>query len=52
MGKRKLKYPYLVISHQKHYFDKHQSDYTHRYTEVEIKNVLEFLINNIFVVGD
>ena len=50
-GKRK--YSYLVISHSKTYFVKHHSDSTHKYSEVEIKNMLEFLIDNIFVVfGD
>jgi hypothetical protein len=47
-GKRK--YSYLVISHQKHYFVKYHSDSTHKYSEVEIKKMLEFLINNIYVV--
>jgi hypothetical protein len=37
-----------VISHQKHY-----SDSRHKYSEVEIKKMLEFPIDNIFVVvGD
>jgi hypothetical protein len=34
-GKRK--YAYLVTNHQKHYFVKHHSDSTHKYSEVEIK---------------
>jgi hypothetical protein len=41
-GKRK--YSNLVISYQKHYFDS-----THKFSEVEIKKRLEFLIDNIFV---
>jgi hypothetical protein len=41
---------YLVISHQKHYFVKYHSDPTHKYSEVEIKKMLEFLIDNIYVV--
>ena len=47
-GKRK--YSYFVISHQKHYFVKYHSDSTHKYSEVEIKKMLEFLIDNIYVV--
>jgi hypothetical protein len=47
-GKRK--YAYLVISHQNHYFVKHHSDSIHKYSEVEIKKMLEFLIDNIYVV--
>jgi hypothetical protein len=43
-------YSYLVISHQKQYFVKYHSDSTHKYFEVEIKKILEFLIDNIFVV--
>ena len=46
----KRKYAYLVISHQKHYFVKHHSDSMHKYSEVEIKKMLEFLIDNIYVV--
>jgi hypothetical protein len=48
-GKRK--YSYLVMSHQKYYFVKYNSDSTHKHSEVEIKKMLEFLIDNIFVVG-
>jgi hypothetical protein len=47
-GKRK--YSYLVISQQKHYFVKYHSDSTHKYSEVKIKKMLEFLIDNIHVV--
>jgi hypothetical protein len=39
-----------VISHQKHYFLKYHSDSTHKYSEVEINKMLEFLIDNIYVV--
>jgi len=50
-GKRK--YKYLVIGHRINYFVVHHSDFTHKYSEVDIKNMLEFLIDNIFVVfGD
>jgi hypothetical protein len=37
-----------VISHQKHYFVKYHSDSTHKYSEIE--KMLEFLIDNIYVV--
>jgi hypothetical protein len=40
-----------VISHQKQYFVKSHSDSTHKYSEVEIKKMLEFVIDNVFVVG-
>jgi hypothetical protein len=40
-----------VISHQKHDFVKYHSDYTHRYSEVETKKMLKFLINNILAVA-
>jgi hypothetical protein len=43
-------YSYLVISHQKHYFVKYHSDFKHKYSEVEIKNMLEFLTDDIYVV--
>jgi hypothetical protein len=39
-----------VINDQKHYFVKHHSDSTHKYSEIEIKKMLEFLIDNIYVV--
>jgi hypothetical protein len=45
-----MKYAYIVISHQKRYFVKHHSDSTHKYSEVEIKKMLGFLIDNIYVV--
>jgi hypothetical protein len=48
MGKGNIEY--LVISHQKHYFVKRHSDSTHKYSEVEIKKMLGFLIDNIYVV--
>ena len=47
-GKRK--YSYIVISHSRNYFVKHHSDSTHKYFEVDIKAMLEFLIDNIFVM--
>jgi hypothetical protein len=39
-----------VFSHQKQYFVKYHSDSMRRYSEVEIKKMLKFLIDNIFVV--
>jgi hypothetical protein len=39
-----------VISHQKHYFDKYHSDSTHKHSEVQIKKMLEFFIDNIYIV--
>jgi hypothetical protein len=45
-GKRR----YLYLDHQKHYFVKYHSDSAHKYSEVEMKKMLEFLIDNIFVV--
>jgi hypothetical protein len=42
-GKRK--HSYQVLSHQKQCFVKYHSDSTHKYTEVEIKKMLEFLID-------
>ena len=47
-GKRK--YSYLVVNHSRTYFVIHDSDSTHKYSEVDIKEMLGFLIDNIFVV--
>jgi hypothetical protein len=41
---------YLVISYQKHYFVTYHSDSKHKYSEVEIEKMLEFLIDNTYVV--
>ena len=50
-GTRKFKY--IVIGHHDSYFVKHHTDSSHKYTEVEVKGMLEFLIDNIFVMfGD
>merc|ERR1712148_15503 len=50
-GTRKFKY--LVIGHCDTYFVQHHSDSTQKYTDVDINNMLEFLIDNIFVMfGD
>jgi hypothetical protein len=40
-----------VISHQKHYFVKYHSASMPKYSEIEIQKMLEFLIDNIFVVA-
>jgi hypothetical protein len=39
-----------MICHQKDYFVKYHSNSTHTYSEVEIKKMLEFLIDNFYVV--
>jgi hypothetical protein len=46
----KSKYLYPVINYQKHCFVEYHSDSTHKYSEIEIKKMLEFLIDNIYVV--
>jgi hypothetical protein len=46
-GKRK--YSYLFVNHSRTYFVIHDSDSTHKYSEVHINEMLGFLINNIFV---
>ena len=46
-GKRR--YQYIVIKHNNAYFVKEHSDATQKYTEVDIINMLNFLIDNIFV---
>jgi hypothetical protein len=46
----KRKYSYLVVNYLRTYFVIHDSDSTHKYSEVDIKEMLGFLINNIFVV--
>jgi hypothetical protein len=43
------KYSCLVIGHQKHFVNYH-FDSTRKYSVVEIKEMFEFLIDNIFVV--
>ena len=49
-GKRK--YSYLVVNHSRTYFVIHDSDSTHKYmySEDDIKEMLGFLIDNIFIV--
>jgi hypothetical protein len=46
-GKRK--YSYLVVKHSHSYFVIHVSDSMHKYSEVDIKEMLGFLVDNIFV---
>jgi hypothetical protein len=46
----KGKYSYLVVNHSRTYFVIHDSDSMHKYSEVDIKEMLGFLINNIFVI--
>ena len=47
------KFSYIVIGNRKHYFVKTHSDCPHKYSEVQIKRMLDFLIDNIYVVfGD
>jgi hypothetical protein len=46
----KRKYSYLVVNHSRTYFVIHDSDSTHKYSEVYIKEMLGFLIDNFFVV--
>jgi hypothetical protein len=48
--KGKMKYAYLVVNHSSTYFVIHDSDSMHKYSEVDIKEILGFLIDNIFVV--
>ena len=45
-------YKYLVLRHEKSYFVKEHSDYKHKYmySEDDIIKMLEFLVDNIFVV--
>ena len=48
-GQRRLKY--LVIRRDIPYFVKHHSDSTKKFSETDIFNMLEFLIDNIFMFG-
>ena len=47
-GSRKFKY--IVIGHSQNYFVKNHSDSTHKYSEEDIQKMLEFLVDNIYVV--
>ena len=44
------KYKFLVIGKQDTYFVRNHSDCPHKYSEVDIKSMLEFLIDKIYVV--
>jgi hypothetical protein len=46
----KKKYSYLVVNHSLTYFVIHDTDSTHKYSEVDLKEMLGFLFDNIFVV--
>jgi hypothetical protein len=47
------KYKFLVIGKQDTYFVRHQSDSLHKYSGTDIKGILDFLVDNIYVVfGD
>ena len=47
------KYEFLVVGKQDTYFVRKHSDCPHKYSEVDIKSMLGFLIDNIYVVfGD
>ena len=47
------KYKFLVIGKQDTYFERHHSDSPYKYSEADIKGMLGFLVDNIYVVfGD
>jgi hypothetical protein len=47
------KYKFIVIGKQDTYFVRHHSDSPYKYSEADIKSMLGFLIDNIYVVfGD
>jgi hypothetical protein len=43
-------YKYLMLGRDRSYFVKHHSDSTKAFSETDIFNMLEFLIDNIFVM--
>ena len=43
-------YKYLVLGRDRSYFVEHHSDSTKKFSETDIFNMLEFLIDNIFVM--
>ena len=45
-----LRYKYLVLGHEETYFVKEHSDSKNKYSEDNIIKMLEFLVDNIFVV--
>ena len=44
------RYKYLVLGRDISYFIKHHSDSTKKFSETDIFNMLEFLIDNIFAL--
>ena len=44
------RYKYLVLGRDISYFVKHHSDSTKKFSEADIFNILEFLIDNIFAM--
>jgi hypothetical protein len=44
------RYKYLVLGRDRSYFVKHHSDSNKKFSETDIFNMLEFLIDNIFVM--
>jgi hypothetical protein len=47
------KYKFFVIGKQDTYFVRNHSDSPHKYSEADIKSMLDFLVHNIYVVfGD
>jgi hypothetical protein len=44
------RYKYIVLGRDRSYFVKHHSDSTKQFSETDIFNMLEFLIDNIFVM--
>jgi hypothetical protein len=44
------RYKYLVLGRDRSYFVRHHSDSTKKFSETDIFNMLEFLIDNIFVM--
>ena len=44
------RYKYLVVGHEESYIVKENSDSKHKYSEDDIIKMLEFLVDNIFVV--
>jgi hypothetical protein len=46
-------YRFVVIGNQDTYFVRHHSDSPYKYSEANIKGILGFLVDNIYVVfGD
>jgi hypothetical protein len=44
------RYKYLMLGRDRYYYVKHHSDSTKAFSETDIFNMLEFLIDNIFVM--